>query len=186
MRLPNKNERGFTLIETLVAISLLAVAIVAPMALVSSSLSAAIYAGDQVTAYYLAQEGIEVIRARRDDAVLGLFPLGKGNSLSAAGIPVDKDFYIDTLSGGTITACTGQCPLLKTDGNFYGYGSGAEWIETRFRRTLTACYIQADQSCGLAVTEEMRLTSTIAWTTPVVGSERSFQISESLFDIWPY
>ena len=51
-------KKGFTLIETLVAVSLLTVAIVAPMTLTARSLSAAYYARDQITAFHLAQEAI--------------------------------------------------------------------------------------------------------------------------------
>ena len=67
-----KKNSGFTLIETLVAISLLSVSIVAPMALASQSLAAAYYARDQITAYHLAQEAIEAMRSIRDRQILKL------------------------------------------------------------------------------------------------------------------
>ena len=62
-----KTSRGFTLIETLVAVSLLAVVIVAPMSLTTQSLSSAYYARDQMTAFHLAQEAIESVRSVRDE-----------------------------------------------------------------------------------------------------------------------
>src|SRR3989338_949042 len=61
---------GFTLIETLVAISLLTIAIIAPMALTAQSLATAYYARDQITAFYMAQEAIEGVRALRDGQIL--------------------------------------------------------------------------------------------------------------------
>ncbi len=64
------HKRGFTLIETLVAVSLLVIAIVAPMSLVSQALTTAYYARDQVAAYSLAQDGIESVRAVRDGNLL--------------------------------------------------------------------------------------------------------------------
>src|SRR3989338_503600 len=70
---------GFTLIETLVAISLLTVAIVVPMSLVTKSLSTAYYARDQVTAFHLAQEAIEIVRHVRDNNIL----------MNAQGTPTD-------------------------------------------------------------------------------------------------
>src|SRR5665213_1019796 len=65
-----RRQRGFTLVETLAAISLITIAIVAPMALTVQSLQAAYYARDQITASNLAQEGIEAIRSVRDGNIL--------------------------------------------------------------------------------------------------------------------
>src|SRR4051812_26467647 len=61
---------GFTLLETMVAVTLLSVAIVAPMSLTAQSLGSAYYARDEVTAFYLAQEGLEVVRNVRDNNIL--------------------------------------------------------------------------------------------------------------------
>ena len=54
----NKNNKGLTLVETLVAISVLLMAVVGPMVIYSKSITNTRYAGDQITAYYLAQEGM--------------------------------------------------------------------------------------------------------------------------------
>ena len=64
------SQAGMTLIETLVAITILTVAIVSPMSLTMQSLSASYYARDQVIAFNLAQEAIESLRARRDANIL--------------------------------------------------------------------------------------------------------------------
>src|SRR3989344_4356012 len=65
-----RTSRGFTLIETLVAVSFLTVAIVAPMTLTTKSLSTAYYARDQITSFHLAQEAIETVRHVRDGNIL--------------------------------------------------------------------------------------------------------------------
>src|SRR3989344_5745503 len=67
---PSISSRGFTLIETLVAVTLLSVAITAPMSLTTRSLAAAYYARDQITAFHLAQEAIESVRHARDHNIL--------------------------------------------------------------------------------------------------------------------
>jgi type II secretory pathway pseudopilin PulG len=64
-----KHQRGslaFTLIETLVAISILTIAITGPLAIIAQALRSSYFARDQITAYYLAQEAIEYIRNQRD------------------------------------------------------------------------------------------------------------------------
>ncbi len=65
-----KFTTGFTLVETLVAIAIFTMAIVAMMSVLASGLSNTSYAKRKVTAAYLAQEGIEYVRNQRDTQVL--------------------------------------------------------------------------------------------------------------------
>jgi prepilin-type N-terminal cleavage/methylation domain-containing protein len=62
--------RGFTLIETLVAVTILTFAVVGPMVTASRAIVAVESARDHLTASYLAQEGVEYVRAARDDQFL--------------------------------------------------------------------------------------------------------------------
>jgi len=61
---------GFTLVETLVAIAIFTVSILAVMAVLANSISDTNYAKKKITAAYLAQEGIEYVRKMRDTFVL--------------------------------------------------------------------------------------------------------------------
>lgn len=61
----NKN-RGFTLLETIVAVAILSLAITGPMVIAEKGIDTSIYARDQVTAFYLAQEAVEYVRNIRD------------------------------------------------------------------------------------------------------------------------
>lgn len=61
-----KNKKGFSLIETFVAITILLIAVLGPMTLFSSVISDGIFAKNQVTAFYLAQEGLELAIAERN------------------------------------------------------------------------------------------------------------------------
>ncbi|KKR70692.1 MAG: putative membrane protein [Candidatus Nomurabacteria bacterium GW2011_GWB1_40_7] len=66
----NKLSKGFTLIETLVAISIFTMSILAMFSVLAQSISDTGYAKKKMTATYLAQEGIEYARNLRDNAVL--------------------------------------------------------------------------------------------------------------------
>ncbi len=65
-----KQRAGFTLVETLVAITVLLLSIAAPLAIAARALFAAYYARDQITAYYLAEEAIEYVKNARDTTFL--------------------------------------------------------------------------------------------------------------------
>ena len=62
-------KKGFTIVETLVAIAVLMIAIAGPLVVASKGLTAAVYARDQVIASNLAQESMEKIRNIKDNNV---------------------------------------------------------------------------------------------------------------------
>jgi len=61
--------RGFTLVETLVAVAVLMIAIAGPLVIASKGLSAALFARDQMIASFLAQESMEVVKNTRDNYI---------------------------------------------------------------------------------------------------------------------
>ena len=65
-----KINKGFTLIETLVALSIFSVSIILFMSVLGSGITDTNYAKQKIVAGYLAQEGIEYMRNMRDNAVL--------------------------------------------------------------------------------------------------------------------
>ncbi len=63
-------ERGFTIVETLIAISVFSFSLLAFMAVLSQGTSDINYAKKKIEATYLAQEGIEHVRNMRDNDIL--------------------------------------------------------------------------------------------------------------------
>jgi type II secretory pathway pseudopilin PulG len=66
-------ESGFSLVETLVAITILLLVIVGPMSISSSVARSTSYSSEQVVAFFLAQEGAELAQKARDDLQLQYF-----------------------------------------------------------------------------------------------------------------
>jgi prepilin-type N-terminal cleavage/methylation domain-containing protein len=167
-----KSGKGFTLIETLVAVTLLTVAIIAPMSLTVRSLAAAYYARDQITAFHLAQEAIESIRHARDHNIL-LTAQGTPTDL-LAGVPSTNGapFIVDTVDD-SMELCSEECEPLRSNGSLYGYGSGGSWEDTRFTRSVEAEFVGGG-------TDEVHILVTVSWQT---GSfqRRSISISENLY-----
>ena len=64
--LPNKNDAGFTILEVVVAISLITVGITAIFTLYQQTISITRVSSQRLIAAYLAQEGIEIVRNIRD------------------------------------------------------------------------------------------------------------------------
>lgn len=177
-------SRGMTLIETLVAVTILTVAIVAPMQLTISSLASANYARDQILAANLAQEAIESVRSKRDGNILTLALTANATCLAdglpmhiLCGIPIGQDFTIDTASNNTITVCSGSCPYLKTDSAQTLYGYNASWTtETSYRRVVHVVYLNAPQSS----VDEIKITVTVT-QKPTAHQLPPMVISENMY-----
>ncbi len=63
-------RRAFTLVETLVAISIFTMSILGMISILASGVSDISYAKQKIVASYLAQEGIECVRNIRDNYIL--------------------------------------------------------------------------------------------------------------------
>lgn len=192
-----RSSDGFTLLETLVAVSLVTIAIVAPMTLASRALTASYHARDQLIASQLAQEGIEVVRQIRDNNIL------RGNNPFQG---LSEGVYLVDSRGGSLNdslkQITGSClesppPLRRGDSSpFYAYnnsagfspdpcnGAGNLGPTTAFTRTVTISRPSdiTNGDCGSDPCE-MRVKSEVTWKRPGVGSA-NITIIENLYR-WP-
>ena len=178
--------RAFTLIETLVAVAILSIAVVAPMALVTQSLTTSFYSRDQVTAFFLAQEGIESVRNIRDHNVL-LTAFSTPTDL-LTGIPVSNTPFVIDARNNAITTCSGPCPQIKikNDSSLFGHGDSGNpydmaepgWQPTRFTRSIQARYVKnPDNTDNL---DEIIVTVVVSWRSGSLPV-RSFTLSENLY-----
>ena len=122
-------QKGFTLIETLVAITIILTAIAGPLTIASQGLRAARISRDRIVAIYLAQEAIEYIRTVRDSNVLR----DETNWLEGLDACMGQNCTIDVPAGNVAICDGGDCDALHYDDNIglYGYTSGDDSIYTR-------------------------------------------------------
>src|SRR3989344_5952752 len=119
-----KFKEGFTLVESLVAISIFSIAVVTLLLSLGQGLSDTGYAKKKMTAEYFAQEGIEYIRNMRDTYVLyspsdwngfvgKLGPCINDCQFDPGSVDFDNpDWEIRNIS---LTACGGPCQVLLFD-----------------------------------------------------------------------
>jgi Tfp pilus assembly protein PilV len=76
--LESSRHSGFTLIETLFSILIFSAALISLLAISSKGISATNEVKNETMAYYLAQEGLEVVRNIRDNNFLAIQSGGSG------------------------------------------------------------------------------------------------------------
>lgn len=175
-----KMKKGFTLIETLVAISILLIAVVAPLSTIGGSFSSILVARDQMIAVNFAQEGIEMARQKRDSNMLNKWQNGVGSW--GDNLPAG-DYIVDATNlkgNGFLSACNTSCvasddKLIHQDqitGLFYQKIGALPAEDTQFTRTVNIV--------DISVTEK-KITSTVTWT--IGGTLKKVEVKESIFGI---
>lgn len=100
-----KTGKGYSLVEVLIAISILMIAIVGPLTIAAKSIQTAQYARQQTTAFFLAQEGITIINIIRNENALQAYNNGTTNPWAwASGVTVPPPFTL-AASCFTLTGC---------------------------------------------------------------------------------
>jgi len=139
----NKNNKGFTLLETIVATGVIAVGLVSSLTLINNSLILSFSFQDRLIAANLAAEGIEVVRNIRDNNWLK--SLSWNNGLS------DGNYNVSYSSLSLIPYS--DVPLrLNSSNGIYDYSSGSD--QTIFKRIISITNLSA---------YEMRVVSTVNW-----------------------
>ncbi len=161
--------KGFTLVEAMVAVAILAISVAAPTYGAGRALVAAQNANNQLTASYLAQEGVEYARAYRDSKYLEHYYSASRATASQDGWDEFKDdvidecggtgCYLDLYQGIPLSFCPGSvCPTLyiKEDSGEYTIKSGSGFKPTIYTRTIKTRFVTADQ-------DEVEVVSTVSW-----------------------
>lgn len=185
-----KLQRGFTLVETMVAISILMLAILGPLSIASAGLKNSIYARDQVAAYYLAQEGVEFIRYARDDNYMrrldGEVGVGWLEDLddckTSNGCAIDV--YEWSLVNDPVFAnyvgpcgnadCSSPQMFVSNNGN-YSYNS-SDGVPAHFNRSIKIEPVSGSLN-------EVKITSTVTWRAGSFGP-KSFTLTEHISDLY--
>lgn len=182
-------NKGFTLIETLVAITILLVGVIGPLTLAARGISDGLYAQNELTATLLAQEAIEVIINRRNSNTLdseratfdGIFDSvgatdqflsidGATGVISPIGVYCDRNF--EALEHG--------CYLV------YNEAAGKKIYENvsddggQFFRHIQVTEVAEDSATGLPV--ELKVAVTMKWRNHNQLTARTLTAVEYLYE----
>jgi len=167
-----QKNKGFTLVETLIALAIFSVSILGLMTVLSQGISDTTYAKRKNIATYLAQEGIEYMRNIRDtyvlyseDGSIGWDAFKTKLISSPAKCHLDNGCYFDDqdlnydnqvqpIAGIYMIECGATCASLLYDSNTgqYNYVTGDN---SGFVRKIQVDLISGD---------ELGISSTVSWT----------------------
>ena len=122
-------NKGFSLIEVMVAVLVMMIGVVGSFAILQKITVSTSISSSRLVAFYLAQEGIEIIRNIRDTNWIAGDNWDDGLAICGADCEAD---YKD--QRGDLTAYGTGRYLRIEDNGFYNYDSGAG---TRFKRKIT-------------------------------------------------
>lgn len=198
-----KNKQfGFSLVETLVAISLLLLIVASQMS-VSNATKGSSYAREQTQAFFLAQEGIELVQNVRDGLFLehlaGVFD-GSGvrenpwaDFTSTTNSPI-KDCFSSTVgcglsfdSAGTngeikVVACSGSNCLLYLNDDLVNKPRSIYNHDNSNPKTLFSRKIYIDDSNEAFI----KVRSEVTWRTGTLIAGQKVVVDTYLYNTYDY
>lgn len=203
---PN-SQSGFSLVETLVAITILLVVIVGPMTIISTSANSTSFASEQVVAFFLAQEGAELAQKARDDLILnGFLPDSESNSNPApyasfwaefsdegptgtfedcfdlnVGCGLEISENLDGAIETPVTVCTGTRCQLRYDASATNVRSRYTYVDSS-NTTLTD-YTRTIFFENMN-NREIKVISRVQWFNGSILAPQQVEVETYLFDVY--
>lgn len=192
MTFKNKTQKGFTLVETIVAILILVLTIGALLTLTAGGFFTIRYVKNDIVAGNLLQESLEYIRSTRDTTAQaggswdGWYRPYVDNGCTKDGCSINP---YATTPENRIIVCNGDCPYMVffPGPNFYAYNgdntfgpSTDQPYDTSFVRTIKMDIIDqqtSDSAPGVLV------SATISWMN---GTNRKSTTQSVIFTPWNF
>lgn len=195
-------QRGYSLVEVLVAITILLLSIAGPMTIANKGLKSSAFARDQLTAFMLAQEGIEVVVAVRNENVISEINSGSPDmtalwswfdspsgsfadcivtNLTQRGCNINfTDNGVGVVNNAVACGNLGECDVE--------YDSSASRLPFDFNNTGPSVFnreIKVMDADTVNPGKEVYVESVVTWQSPIFGSsQQTVKLTTSLFNIY--
>lgn len=189
---------GFSLVETLVAITILLIIIVGPMTIASNATQSTSFSNQQVIAYFLAQEGLELAQKARDDRlIVRLDSPGVANAAWDE-FTANSGVYADCL---TTNGCglevdgtnTGTIIIVDCDDGTTSYydcdlfqdnSSGQRSVYTHTQTSSTTAFSRVINFTETINNQEVLITSEVRWMVDGQFEAQSVTASTYLYNVY--
>jgi prepilin-type N-terminal cleavage/methylation domain-containing protein len=195
----NPPQSGFSLVEVLVSITILLLVIVGPLQIIARSINSTNFATEQVHAWFLAQEGIELAQKGRDDLVLedfedklggggGTNPMSEFLSEYADCFDVNNGCGLTIDNGAASPVLVRPCGVIdcrlyltartNSDRSSYQHSISGNTI-TPYTRV-----IKMEEVMDGTKVHEIKVTSTVTWRTGSLISSQRVEAVSYLFNVY--
>lgn len=191
----HKSQSGFSLVETLVAVTILLIVIVGPMTIATNTARSTSFSSEQVVAFFLAQEGLETAQKARDDLLLEGFLSGGDPEVQwdefadesgpfadcyhSAGCAIQIDSSDDGGQVLVIDRCTGNRCRLRLDPtqNRSKYNLTGSGDYTIYTRTVNFEVAGPDS-------DEVYVRSEVSWRTGTQQARQAVFVETYLYNVY--
>jgi prepilin-type N-terminal cleavage/methylation domain-containing protein len=198
MIMPHHTEKGFTLVETLVAITILLIVITGPLTISTSAARSTSFSSEQVVAFFLAQEGAEIVQKARDDVVIRKFlPIANANYVADPWSQVMDDTsgpYADcfTTNGCGLELNTDTTGSLETPIECIGtscqlYYEDTAGVRSRYTHETTgneATIYSRKITLTAVSTDDVMVESVVTWRTGGQRQDQEVRVETYLYDVY--
>ncbi|MFA6896949.1 MAG: prepilin-type N-terminal cleavage/methylation domain-containing protein [Patescibacteria group bacterium] len=140
-KIKNKKDKGFSLMEVIISIGIISFAFVGVMAVFASNIRAEMLSRDRITAAYLAQEGVEIIKQKRDtNWFIGTDWDNGINSGEQQALSLLEVSPLSLPSGWALVPANNDNKQIFLVSGVYVQANGAHpasWEKTKFRRVIS-------------------------------------------------
>lgn len=155
-----KKNKGFSIIELMVSFAVLTVGLAAGLNLIGQGLKSSSYLKNQSIASYLAVEGIELVKNKRDENFLkkvNWIQDLQNNCVASDACIINVTDLVNGINQCPKISGEPKCPPLKYDTtlNLYNYSTG---LTTIFTRKISISTV------GGFGSEDREITSEVSWT----------------------
>ncbi len=185
--------RGFTLVETMVAITILIVGVVGPLTIAVRGITDGMFARNQITANYLAQEALEVILNRRlsnsasgNPEVWDGFPQGCLNGSSVCTVDARYQADQEPIQDVGSNCDNDECSLVfdKDSGYFRKPSAAPSPAGPVFIRKIQMMPIgMGNDPEHPNWPDEVRVKVEVIWMN--LGMQRNLIVTENLYRYYP-